>query len=115
MATANQAPERAGRYAVHLTSWGEPASAFEEAVPWIQTRSIPAWIEAWDWVASVTAYWDAAAQRIVMEFLCEEEDPGFSDSTAEIMAIYVEREISVTVEGYDDTGRTAITRVFVPD
>jgi hypothetical protein len=114
-ATAYQAPERAGRYAVHLVCWGESARNFEEAIPWIQAVSIPGWIEAWDWVASASVSWDDAEKRIVMEFLCEEEQLGFPDSTAEIMAIYVEREISVTVEDYDESGKTAILRVFVPD
>ena len=100
---------------MHLVSWGDCASKFKEAVPWIQTESAPGWIEAWTWVASVSVYWDDAEKRIVMEFLCEEEEPGFTDSTAEIIAIYVEREISVTVDDYDASGQMAIMRVFFPE
>jgi len=112
-ATAYRAGERETRYVVTLACWGEPSHVFESALADIQDLAT-SFVESWEWVSSATARWDAADQRIVIDFLCVEEEPGFPDSTAEVMADYVDRSIVATVEGWT-SGQTAIVDVFVPD
>jgi hypothetical protein len=118
--SAYDAPEQASRYVVRLACWGEPSRLFEDALPSLQDLA-GSYVAAWEWVVSVTVQWSAADGRIEMEFLCEDDVPGFPDSMAEVMADYVDRGVLATMT--DPTsgmlictaGQTAIVKVFVPE
>jgi hypothetical protein len=111
--TAFRAPVRAERFVVRLVTWGEPTQPFQDAVETAQWH-LPGFVEAWDFVESARSWWDSVGQRIVVEWMCQEEDPGFADSTAELIAHYYDRVMAVEIEGFT-WGQTAIVDVFVPE
>jgi len=112
-ATALQVPDGATRYVVRLATWGEPPSLFEATTPGIAGQ-MPELVEAWSWVVAASAHWDDASQRIIMHFVCEEEEPGSPEQTAEITADYVDRLIFAEV-GDATFGQTAILKVFASE